>query len=237
MRRESGVEILFDTEILRECYWPITQIDSSTFRVVGDVTGLFADGCSIQLSTKTFAITEVVETVTYSASETTFVLSSGSVTSADDGARVSRIFLVTDLVLKDTLGDVQESIEGSTLNLFQASTFNCKLDNSDKYFLDTELSTGILWNGAEFLESTVLTETQITFTNISLTANVFKGGVLTILSGDAKNREYPVISNGTGTVTVIGTLLADGAVVGDSFLVSLGVWFGLKFYAGLRKAA
>jgi len=238
MRKESGVEIISDVEILREGYWPITQVDSSTqFRVAGDATALFVSGNSIQLSTKKFSETEVILSVTFSTSETIFVLSSGSVSASDLGARVSRIFLVSDRILKESMGDVSESIEGSTLNLFQSSTFNCKLDNADKYFLDAELNTGILWNGAELLESTAIAETQVTFTNCTLIVNVFKGGVLTVLSGDGKNREYPILSNTSGAVVVVGTLLTDGASVGDAFLVSLGVWFNLKFYAGLRAAA
>lgn len=238
LQREAGVKILTDVEILSEYYWPITQVDSSTqFRVAGDATALFVSGSSIQLSTKKFSEIEVIQSVTFSASETIFVLSSGSVSSSDLGARVSRIYRVSDRVLKESLGDVSESIEGSTLNLFQSSTLNCKLDNSDQYFLNAKQSTGILWNGSELLESAAITETQVTFTNCTLAVNSFKGGVLTVLSGNAKNREYPVLSNADSVVLIVGALLTDGAVVGDSFLVSLGIWFSLKFYAGLRVAA
>lgn len=237
LRRESGVKILFEVEILSEYYWPITQIDSSTqFRVAGDATALFGSGDPIQLSSKRFSETEVLQSVFFSTSETILILSSGSVSDSDLGARISKIYRVSDRVLKESMGDVSESIEGSTLNLFQSSTFNCKLDNSDQYFLNAKQNAGILWNGSELLESTAVTETLVTFTNSVLVADVFKGGVLTILSGDAKNREYPVLSNTAGTVSIVGTLLTDGATVGDSFLVSLGIWFNLKFYAGLKAA-
>lgn len=238
LKRESGVKILSEVEILSEYYWPIKQIDSSTqFRVAGDATALFEAGSSIQLSTKKFSETEDIQSVSFSIPETIFTLSSGSVSASDLGGRVSRIYRVSDRILKESLGDISESIEGSTLNLFQSSTFSCKLDNSDRYLLDGKQDTGILWSGAELLESTSMTETQITFANCVLKPNCFKGGVLTILSGVAKNREYPVLSNTPIVVLIDGTLLTDGATVGDSFLVSLGLWFNLKFYAGLKVAA
>lgn len=234
---ESGIQILTDLEILKEYYWPITQIDSATqFRVNGDATGWFAAGNPIQLSSKKYSETEIIQSVTFSTPETIFVLSSGSVSSLDLSARISRIYRVSDRILKKSLGDLSEAFEGSTLNSFQSSSFNCKLDNSDQWLLNTKGNSGILWNESELLTATAVIETVITFTNCVLTTNVFKGGVLAVLSGDAKNLEYPVISNSADTVTIIGTLITDGVTVGDSLLVSLGAWFNLKFYTGLRKS-
>lgn len=235
---ESGIQILTGLEILKEYYWPIIQIDSATqFRVNGDATGWFAAGNSIQLSSNKYSVIEVIDSITFSTPETIFVLSSGSVSSLDLDARVSRIYQVSDRILKKSLGDLSEAFEGSTLNAFQSSSFNCKLDNSDQWLLNTKGDSGILWNVSELLTATVVTETVITFTNCTLTANTLKGGVLTVLSGDAKNLEYPVILNTTGTVTVVGTLATDGVAIGDSQLVNSGAWFNLKFYAGLRASA
>ena len=238
--KDSGVKMLFGAEILKEYYWPIVTVYSSTqFAVSGDATSIFSPGDTIQLSSRKYSDVHVIDTVMYSlvSPVTNFILSSGTVSAEDLNATISKVYHVSERILQDSLGDVFEAIEGTTLNAFQASSFNFKLDNSDQELLNEKTDTGILWSGAELLEVTVVTETQIDFTNITLSTNAFKGGVLTVLSGNAKNLKYSIFSNTITTATVIdtSTMSSDGVAVGDSVLISSGVEFNLKFYIGLRQ--
>ena len=234
LRQEAGVRALLRTEILREFFWPIKEFVSSTqFKLTGDATALLAALSQISISTRTIDTAFTINTVNFTGTETEIELSAGTIVSTDVGAKVSRVYDISDKLLKQSLGDLSESIESSTLNLFVSSSFNCKLDNDDRYLLNSEEEQGILWTQTELLEIASLTETTISFTNCRLKTD-FKGGVLTGFSGDAEGKEYPVKISGVSSVEVIGTLVTDGAEIGDLFLVSSATNLYLKVFCGIQ---
>lgn len=237
LSKDSGVRMLFGAEILKEYYWPLIYVNGFQFYLKGNATDWFKLGNNIQLSSQKYSEVQVISAISFSGTQTLITISGGFaiLSSVDAGAKISRIYRVSDRILQESFGDISEDIEGATLNLFQSSNFNCKLDNSDQWLLNEKMSSGILWTGSEILTATSITETQIDFTNITLSENVFKGGVLTVLSGNAKNNEYPVLSNTTTTATITGTMVSDGVRIGDSLLISLGAGFNFKLYIGLRQ--
>lgn len=209
--------------------WPgmiLNYSSADAITVAGDATDFFSLGDTVIVS-HVEGIEEytLITNIIFSTDETTIQKTGGSTWAnqlSNNKGYVYKKFEIDEDLLAEGLGDIEYTLEGSTINSLVASDVRIKIENHSNDYWDEVNKTGMFFRDSISGSVDVVSATQITATELSVFPDdSLKGYYIEMINGDAISQRFQITAN-TGTVaTVLGSPSTNGVIANDDFRVKV----------------